>query len=64
MDWLPSGGIGADTAPSYLALPSVLAVGGSWLAPADAVSARDWEAVARAARQAFTAVSALAAAPE
>jgi 2-dehydro-3-deoxyphosphogluconate aldolase/(4S)-4-hydroxy-2-oxoglutarate aldolase len=62
VEWLPSGGIGADTAPSYLALPSVLAVGGSWLAPAAAVAAHDWEAVTIAAKHAVTAAT--AAAPE
>ncbi len=49
----PTGGIDAGNAPAYLALPNVLCVGGSWLAPAEAIAARDWpriEALARAAR--------------
>lgn len=33
---------------SYLALPSVLAVGGSWMVPRDRVEAGDWDAVAAA----------------
>ncbi|MCL7423517.1 bifunctional 4-hydroxy-2-oxoglutarate aldolase/2-dehydro-3-deoxy-phosphogluconate aldolase [Streptomyces sp. YS415] len=48
----PTGGIGADSAPEYLALPNVGCVGGSWMLPADAVAARDWariEALARGA---------------
>ncbi|MBQ1093738.1 bifunctional 4-hydroxy-2-oxoglutarate aldolase/2-dehydro-3-deoxy-phosphogluconate aldolase [Streptomyces sp. B93] len=48
----PTGGIGADSASAYLALPNVACVGGSWMLPADAVAARDWgrvEALARAA---------------
>jgi 2-dehydro-3-deoxyphosphogluconate aldolase/(4S)-4-hydroxy-2-oxoglutarate aldolase len=48
----PTGGIGPDSAPDYLALPNVGCVGGSWMLPADAVAARDWdriEALARAA---------------
>ncbi|MFB8771174.1 bifunctional 4-hydroxy-2-oxoglutarate aldolase/2-dehydro-3-deoxy-phosphogluconate aldolase [Streptomyces broussonetiae] len=48
----PTGGIGADSASAYLALPNVGCVGGSWMLPADAVAARDWgrvEALARAA---------------
>ncbi|MFI9765828.1 bifunctional 4-hydroxy-2-oxoglutarate aldolase/2-dehydro-3-deoxy-phosphogluconate aldolase [Streptomyces sp. NPDC052415] len=48
----PTGGIGADSAPEYLALPNVRCVGGSWMLPADAVAARDWariEALARGA---------------
>jgi 2-dehydro-3-deoxyphosphogluconate aldolase/(4S)-4-hydroxy-2-oxoglutarate aldolase len=32
----PTGGITLDTAPDWLALPSVACVGGSWLAPAGA----------------------------
>ncbi|MFG3072848.1 bifunctional 4-hydroxy-2-oxoglutarate aldolase/2-dehydro-3-deoxy-phosphogluconate aldolase [Streptomyces sp. NPDC048225] len=48
----PTGGIGPDSAPEYLALPNVGCVGGSWMLPKDAVAGRDWgrvEALARAA---------------
>ena len=45
----PTGGIGADTAPSYLALPNVACVGGSWVAPREAVAAGDWQQVERLA---------------
>ncbi|TDT41314.1 2-keto-3-deoxy-phosphogluconate aldolase [Streptomyces sp. BK208] len=48
----PTGGIGPDSAPQYLALPNVGCVGGSWMLPKDAVAGRDWgrvEALARAA---------------
>ena len=38
----PTGGITAVTAASYLALPNVGCVGGSWLTPADALAAGDW----------------------
>ncbi|MCM3298473.1 bifunctional 4-hydroxy-2-oxoglutarate aldolase/2-dehydro-3-deoxy-phosphogluconate aldolase [Streptomyces pseudogriseolus] len=48
----PTGGIGPDTAPEYLALPNVGCVGGSWMLPEDAVAARDWERVERLAREA------------
>ncbi|MFF8522556.1 bifunctional 4-hydroxy-2-oxoglutarate aldolase/2-dehydro-3-deoxy-phosphogluconate aldolase [Streptomyces werraensis] len=48
----PTGGIGPDTAPEYLALPNVGCVGGSWMLPEDAVAARDWDRVERLARQA------------
>ncbi|MFE6621354.1 bifunctional 4-hydroxy-2-oxoglutarate aldolase/2-dehydro-3-deoxy-phosphogluconate aldolase [Streptomyces sp. NPDC057740] len=48
----PTGGIGPATAPDYLALPNVGCVGGSWMLPADAVAARDWERVAALARAA------------
>lgn len=41
----PTGGITADTAGSYLSLPNVGCVGGSWLTPADVLSAGDWDRV-------------------
>jgi len=48
----PTGGIDAAAASSYLTLPNVGCVGGSWLAPAALVDAEKWieiEALARAA---------------
>ena len=54
LKFCPTGGIDAGNATSYLALPNVIAVGGSWVAPADAVAAGDFgrvTALARAASQ-------------
>jgi len=48
----PTGGIGPDSAPDYLALPNVACVGGSWMLPPDALRARDWARVERLAREA------------
>ncbi|MFF4149935.1 bifunctional 4-hydroxy-2-oxoglutarate aldolase/2-dehydro-3-deoxy-phosphogluconate aldolase [Streptomyces sp. NPDC001651] len=48
----PTGGIGPDSAPDYLALPNVACVGGSWMLPADAVAARDWGRVEALTREA------------
>jgi 2-dehydro-3-deoxyphosphogluconate aldolase/(4S)-4-hydroxy-2-oxoglutarate aldolase len=48
----PTGGIGVDSAPDYLALPNVGCVGGSWMIPADAVAARDWGRIEALAREA------------
>jgi 2-dehydro-3-deoxyphosphogluconate aldolase/(4S)-4-hydroxy-2-oxoglutarate aldolase len=48
----PTGGIDGDNAAAYLALPNVVAVGGSWVAPAQAISAGDFEAIAARARTA------------
>jgi 2-dehydro-3-deoxyphosphogluconate aldolase/(4S)-4-hydroxy-2-oxoglutarate aldolase len=45
----PTGGIGVATAPDYLALPNVACVGGSWVAPSDAVAAGDWPRIERLA---------------
>ena len=48
----PTGGITPTNAASYLALPNVGCVGGSWLTPGDLVAARDWDGVADLAREA------------
>ena len=45
----PTGGISLATAPDYLKLPNVACVGGSWLTPADAVTAKDWGRITRLA---------------
>jgi len=41
----PTGGITPASAPSYLSLPNVGCVGGSWLTPSDALAAGDWSVV-------------------
>lgn len=38
----PTGGISAEMVASYIALPNVVCVGGSWLAPSDALRLKDW----------------------
>jgi 2-dehydro-3-deoxyphosphogluconate aldolase/(4S)-4-hydroxy-2-oxoglutarate aldolase len=48
----PTGGINAKNAADYLALPNVVCVGGSWVAPADAVRAGDWDRITKLAREA------------
>jgi 2-dehydro-3-deoxyphosphogluconate aldolase/(4S)-4-hydroxy-2-oxoglutarate aldolase len=48
----PTGGIDAGSAPRYLALPNVLCVGGSWVAPGEAVAAGDWPRITALARAA------------
>lgn len=50
----PTGGITAESAPSYLALPNVRCVGGTWMLPADAIAAKDWDRVESLAREAST----------
>lgn len=39
--FLPTGGITPEKLPDYLALPNVIACGGSWLAPRDALNRGD-----------------------
>lgn len=48
----PTGGITLQIAPSYLALPNVICVGGSWIMPADAIEAGDWKRIEGLAREA------------
>ncbi len=48
----PTGGVDAKNAPAYLALPNVICVGGSWVAPKDAVAGGDWSRIKRLAREA------------
>jgi 2-dehydro-3-deoxyphosphogluconate aldolase/(4S)-4-hydroxy-2-oxoglutarate aldolase len=48
----PTGGIDEASAAEYLALPNVPMVGGSWMAPKDAVAAGDWHRIRRLAERA------------
>ncbi|CUA83670.1 Entner-Doudoroff aldolase [Gulbenkiania indica] len=48
----PTGGIHAGNAAEYLAQPNVMAVGGSWLTPDDAIGTRDWARITRLAAEA------------
>jgi 2-dehydro-3-deoxyphosphogluconate aldolase / (4S)-4-hydroxy-2-oxoglutarate aldolase len=48
-----TGGIGESNIADYLALPNVVAVGGSWLAPPADVRAGNWAAITERARQAM-----------
>lgn len=48
----PTGGIGAGDFRDYLVLPNVVCVGGSWVAPKDAVAAGDWQRITELARAA------------
>ena len=48
----PTGGIGVESASTWLALPNVICVGGSWLTPGDRLRAADWGAIEALARQA------------
>jgi 2-dehydro-3-deoxyphosphogluconate aldolase/(4S)-4-hydroxy-2-oxoglutarate aldolase len=48
----PTGGVGEANAADYLALPNVPLVGGSWMAPAEAVASGDWAGIEERARRA------------
>lgn len=47
--FVPTGGITAETAPDYLSLPSVLAVGGSWMVDRALLRSEDWPEITRRA---------------
>src|SRR6202041_1506344 len=48
----PTGGITRAAAPDYLALPNVVCVGGSWVAPKAMLAAGDWSGIEALARDA------------
>jgi 2-dehydro-3-deoxyphosphogluconate aldolase/(4S)-4-hydroxy-2-oxoglutarate aldolase len=52
LEFCPTGGITALSAPSYLALSTVGCVGGSWLTPKDALAANDFDRVTALAKEA------------
>ena len=52
VSFCPTGGIGLKNAPDYLGLKNVLCVGGSWVAPKDAMVAGNWAAITALAAQA------------
>jgi len=48
----PTGGISLKIAPGYLALTNILCVGGSWVAPKEAMARGDWATITTLAREA------------
>jgi 2-dehydro-3-deoxyphosphogluconate aldolase/(4S)-4-hydroxy-2-oxoglutarate aldolase len=56
--FVPTGGIDADDCAEYLRLPSVLAVGGSWMVPRKAIADGDFDRIRELTRAAVAAASA------
>ena len=52
MRFMPTGGISPANLPDFLAVPAVIACGGSWLTPADALAAGRFDIVTGLAREA------------
>ncbi len=52
MRFMPTGGVSAANLADFLALPSVLACGGSWLTPGEAVANGDYAQITNHAREA------------
>ncbi|HET7715232.1 MAG TPA: bifunctional 4-hydroxy-2-oxoglutarate aldolase/2-dehydro-3-deoxy-phosphogluconate aldolase [Bauldia sp.] len=48
----PTGGVGAKNAADYLALANVICVGGSWVAPPDALAQGNWTRITALSREA------------
>jgi len=53
MRFMPTGGVSPGNLAEYLAVPAVLACGGSWLTPAAAIAAGDYEQLTKLAREAL-----------
>lgn len=52
LKFCPTGGIDAKNIAAYLGCPNVLAAGGSWVAPKDAIAAGDFARISELAREA------------
>lgn len=52
MKFMPTGGISPKNLADFLAVPAVLACGGSWLTPSDAIGAGDYDAISALAAEA------------
>lgn len=50
--YIPLAGVDPANAATYLSDPNMIAVGGSWLAPADVIAAGDWSRITKTARAA------------
>ncbi|MPS30974.1 MULTISPECIES: bifunctional 4-hydroxy-2-oxoglutarate aldolase/2-dehydro-3-deoxy-phosphogluconate aldolase [unclassified Salinivibrio] len=46
VSFMPTGGVSEANVSDYLALPSVLACGGTWMVPANLIDARNWDHIA------------------
>lgn len=50
--FLPTGGVNENNLNEYLSFNKVIACGGSWMVPADAVAAKDWKRIEELTRSA------------
>lgn len=57
MQFMPTGGVSQANLGEYLHLPSVIAVGGSWIAAPDLMAAGDWSGITDLARAATDAAA-------
>ena len=52
LSYIPLGGVSRENMNDWLALPEVLAVGGSWIAPKNLISSKNWNEIEHRARDA------------
>lgn len=53
VQFMPTGGVSPSNLNEYLAVPAVLACGGSWLTPVDAIAKGDFAAITTLAKEAI-----------
>lgn len=53
----PTGGVNLDNVNDYLSLPSVMCVGGSWIAPDALVNTQNWSEITRLSQEAMDQVA-------
>ena len=54
--FVPTGGINEKNVNAYLAHPSIVACGGSWMVPEEAVKAKNWEKITLLAKEAVNTI--------
>ncbi len=52
LSYIPLGGVSRENMNDWLAVPEVLAVGGSWIAPKDLIASKNWKEIEDRARDA------------
>lgn len=55
--FMPTGGVKLANLADYLVVPEIVAVGGTWIAPAAAIAAHDWAGITAAAAAASAAAA-------
>ncbi|EKO3496114.1 bifunctional 4-hydroxy-2-oxoglutarate aldolase/2-dehydro-3-deoxy-phosphogluconate aldolase [Vibrio fluvialis] len=51
VQFMPTGGVNLRNVADYLAIPSVVACGGTWMVPSDLMDSGNWDEIARLVRE-------------
>lgn len=51
VQFMPTGGVNPRNVADYLAIPSVVACGGTWMVPSDLMDSGNWDEIARLVRE-------------